>query len=107
MALWMESNKVTALPEAAALVNDGDKVGVGGALSLREPIGMIRELIRQGKKDLHIIGNAHGFDVDLMCGGGLVGIAQVTHVSFELDFGLPPHYKRMCESGEVKVKEDC
>lgn len=107
MGIYTETDKIMTLKEAASLIHDGDQVAVGGGLCLREPIGLIMELIRQGKKGLHLVGTAHGFDVDLCCGGGIVGTVEETHVSFEQDFGLAPNYRRACESGQVKVKESC
>jgi glutaconate CoA-transferase subunit A len=100
--------KITSLSEAAALVNDGDIVAIGGNLSAREPIGMIRELIRQGKRNLHTVGGAHGVDIDLMCAGGIVRTVQNSFVGFEADFGLAPNFRRMVETGTIHVKEtDC
>ncbi len=107
MGVFTERNKLISLEEAASFINDGDTVAIGGGLCLREPIALIRELIRQGKEDLHLIGTAHGFDTDLCCGGGLAGKVEETHVSFEQDFGLAPNYRRVCESGEVEVRESC
>lgn len=100
--------KITSLSEAAALVNDGDIVAIGGNLSAREPIGMIRELIRQGKRNLHTVGGAHGVDIDLMCAGGIVETVQNSFVGFEADLGLAPNFRRMVETGTIHVKEtDC
>jgi len=101
-------NKIVSLSEAAALVNDNDIVAIGGNLSAREPMGMIRELIRQGKRNLHTVGGAHGVDIDLMCAGGIVGTVQNSFVGLEADFGLAPHFRRMAEEGTIRVREtDC
>lgn len=100
--------KIMSLSEAAALVHDGDIVAIGGNLSAREPIGMIRELIRQGKRNLHTVGGAHGVDIDLMCAGGVVGTVQNSFVGFEADLGLAPNFRRMAETGTIQVREtDC
>lgn len=107
MGVFTQRNKLTSLEEAASLIKDGDKLAIGGGLCLREPIAMIRELIRQGRRNLHLIGTAHGFDVDLCCGGGIAGAVEETHVSFEQDFGLALNYRRACESGQVEVRENC
>lgn len=101
-------NKIVSLSEAAALVKDDDIVAIGGNLSAREPMGMIRELIRQGKRNLHTVGGAHGVDIDLMCAGGIVGTVQNSFVGLEADFGLAPHFRRMAEEGTIRVREtDC
>jgi len=100
------SNKVISLEAAVSLINNGDKTALGGALSLREPISLVREIIRQNIQDLHIIGNAHGIDVDMLCGAGSIGTAEVTYVGFEFDFGIALNYRKVCESGQVKVLEN-
>jgi len=101
-------NKLTSISEAIALIKDGDMIAVGGNLSAREPMALIREMIRQGKRNLHTVGGAHGIDIDLMCGGGIVGTVQNSFVGFEGDFGLAPNYRRMVEQGTVRAKEtDC
>jgi glutaconate CoA-transferase subunit A len=103
-----KDNKIMPLSEAAALVNDDDMVAIGGNLSAREPMGMIRELIRQGKRNLHTVGGAHGVDIDFMCAGGIVGTVQNSFVGLEADFGLAPHFRRMAEEGTIRVREtDC
>ncbi len=107
MGIYTSRNKLMTLEAAAALVKDGDKVAIGGGLCLREPIAMLRELTRQGRKNLHFVGTAHGFDVDFACGAGIIGAVEETHVSFEQDFGLANNYRRACESGQVKVRENC
>jgi glutaconate CoA-transferase subunit A len=106
MAVNGFSSRLMTVGEAVSLIKDGDKVALGGALSLREPMALIREIIRQGKKDLHLIGNAHGIDVDMLCGAGCVGKAEVTYVGFEFDFGIALNYRRVCESGQVKILEN-
>ena len=44
--------KVMSLEEAAALINDGDHVAIGGCTMSRTPMAMIWSLIRAGKKNL-------------------------------------------------------
>jgi glutaconate CoA-transferase subunit A len=106
MGVFPESDKKMSLEDAAKLVKDGDIIAFGGALSVREPIAFIRELIRQRVKDLHTVGTAHGFDIDLAVGGGIVKYVQNTYVGFEFDFGLAPNFRRAVEKGEVISKED-
>lgn len=108
MGGFPKENKVVSLGEAAGIIQDGDIIAVGGALSARAPIALIHELIRQGKKNLMTIGGAHGLDIDLMCAGGIVGAVQNSFVGFEFDFGLAPNYRRACQGGKIQVKEtDC
>jgi glutaconate CoA-transferase subunit A len=107
LGIYTERDKLVTMEEAASTIRNGDVVAIGGGLCMREPIAMLRELVRQGRRNLHIVGTAHGFDVDFACGGGIVGAVEETHVSFEQDFGLAPNYRRACETGQVRIKENC
>jgi glutaconate CoA-transferase subunit A len=107
MTAYTEPDKVTSLGDAAALVADGDVVALGGALSYREPMALVRELIRHGKRDLHVVGSAHGIDVDQLVAAGAVGVVEESYVGYEQDFGLAPAYRRAAESGNVIVRETC
>lgn len=100
-------DKARTLSEAAALVGDGDVVALGGALSQREPMALIRQLIRDGRRDLHLIGSAHGVDVDLLVGAAGAGTVEESYVGFEQDFGLAPAYRRAAQDGRLTIRETC
>lgn len=104
---YTEPDKVVDLTEAADHVADGDVVALGGALSYREPMALVRELIRQGRRDLHVVGSAHGIDVDLLVGAGAVRVVEESYVGYEQDFGLAPAYRRAAEAGALEVRESC
>lgn len=107
MAIFTADNKQMSLAEAAGIVETGMTVAIGGGLSWREPIAFLRELIRQGRRDLHVVGTAHGVDVDLLCGAGAVAVVQESYVGFEHDFGMAPNFRRVCETGQTKVFDTC
>ncbi|MBV9816904.1 MAG: CoA transferase subunit A [Solirubrobacterales bacterium] len=100
-------DKRCGLPEAAGLVADGDVVAIGGGLSHREPMALVRELIRQGRRDLHVVGSAHGIDVDQLIGAEAIGVVEQSYVGFEQDFGLAPAYRRAAGQGAVQLRESC
>jgi len=108
MGIHTSKKKICTISEAVSHINNGDIVAIGGNLSAREPMALIREMIRQGKRELHSIGGAHGIDIDLMCAGGILSKVQNSYVGFEADFGLAPNYRRMVEQGVVTPKDtDC
>lgn len=102
-----QNDKRTDLSGLAAHVRPGDCVAIGGGLSSREPMAVLRELIRQGTPGLKLVGSAHGIDVDLLCGAGLVAETSESYVGFEQDFGMAPNYRRGCESGEIAIRDSC
>jgi len=101
------ADKRVELDELISHVEDGNTVAVGGGLSSREPMAVLRALIRKGVKDLNVVGSAHGIDIDMLCAGGCVSESSESYVGFEQDFGMAPNYRRACESGEVKVNDSC
>lgn len=107
MSMYTEADKRCSLPDLADFVADGDTVAVGGGLSSREPMALLRELLRAGRKGLHVVGSAHGIDIDLLCGGGAVAASSESYVGFEQDFGMAPNYRRACEDGSVEVRDNC
>jgi glutaconate CoA-transferase subunit A len=107
MPIFTSERKQVSLAEAAAIVRDGMTVAVGGGLSWREPLAFLRELIRQGRRDLRVVGTAHGVDVDLLCGAGAVSIVEESYVGFEQDFGMAPNFRRACQEGLTQVRDTC
>jgi glutaconate CoA-transferase subunit A len=104
---FTEPDKLVSLEEAAGHVADGDVVALGGALSYREPMALVRELVRARRRDLHLVGSAHGIDVDLLVGAGAVRVLEESYVGYEQDFGLAPAYRRAAESGRLVLRETC
>jgi glutaconate CoA-transferase subunit A len=107
MRARMRPDKRCTLQEAIALVQDGDTVALGGALSYREPMALVRELVRRGRRDLRLVGSAHGIDVDLLVGAGVASAVEESYVGFEQDLGLAPAYRRAAQAGAIAVRETC
>jgi len=107
VSLQPPRDKRTTLAEAVALVPDGAMVALGGGLSARLPMALVREVIRQGRRGLHLVGSAHSVDVDLLVAAGAVRRCEESYVGFEQDLGLAPAYRRAAESGSIEVAESC
>jgi glutaconate CoA-transferase subunit A len=107
MSLQPPRDKRVSLAEAASLVSDDATVALGGGLSARLPMALVRELVRQGRRGLHLIGSAHSIDVDLLVAVGAVRRCEESYVGFEQDLGLAPAYRRAAEQGTIDVAESC
>src|SRR5919205_1290430 len=92
MPVFTSDDKRTSLVEAASIVQDDMTIAIGGGLSWREPMALLRELVRQERRNLHVVGTAHGVDVDLLCGAGAVSVVEESYVGFEQDFGMAPNF---------------
>jgi glutaconate CoA-transferase, subunit A len=107
MSLQPRRDKRAGLADAVSLVTDGAIVALGGGLSARLPMAMVRELLRQGRRGLHLVGSAHSIDVDMLVAAGAVRRCEESYVGFEQDLGLAPAYRRAAEEGAIEVAESC
>ena len=86
-------------------IEDGDLVGLGGLSFWRKPMSAVREIIRQGKKDLTICTFVGGIEVDMLVASNCVSEVRACFVGMEI-FGMAPHYRKAVESGLIKVSEE-
>jgi len=105
--LYTEPDKRRSLDELAAMVGDGTVVAVGGGLSARAPMALLRALLRRKASGLTVVGSAHGIDIDLLSAGGALARSSESYVGFEQDFGLAPNYRRALELGAVAIDDSC
>ncbi len=97
--------KLMPLKEAIErFVSDGDKVALGGVGRNRCPMDAVREIIRQGKKNLHLIGREKGLDFDMLIGAGCVSKVSFALISLE-EFGLAPNFRRYAQEGKIEIDE--
>lgn len=109
MSLVLRENtrkeKLSKLEEAVALIPSGSTVAVGGLGLYGAPMAMVREIIRQGIRDLSLI-LAPGASIaaDLLVGAGSLAKVFCSYIGFE-DLGLAPNFRRAAESGKIHVVE--
>ncbi len=107
MSFRLDTDKRVDLDQAARTVADGALVALGGGLSARLPMALVRELIRHRRRDLHVVGSAHSIDVDLLVAAGAIAVCEESYVGFEQDLGLAPAFRRAAETGAVEIRESC
>ena len=86
-------------------IEDGDLLGLGGLSFWRKPMSAVREIIRQGKKNLTICTFVGGIEVDMLVASNCVSEVRACFVGMEI-FGMAPHYRKAVESGLIKVSEE-
>jgi len=96
--------KLLSLNEAVSIIKDGDTVAIGGSLLRRHPMAAVDEIIRQGKKNLHLLGWNNGIDMDILIGAGCVDIVESAYIGLG-PYGLAPNFRRAVENQEVLVRE--
>jgi glutaconate CoA-transferase subunit A len=96
--------KLVTLAEAAKLIKSGTSVAIGGFALSMHPMALIYQMIREGIKDLMVIGFSQGEDVDILAGASCLKRVETSSVTFEM-FGLAPNYRRAVQNGEVEVRD--
>ena len=82
-------------------VQDGCYIGTELYGTVRAPMSLAREVIRQGKKDLRVCGQGV-LELDLWLAAGLVKKLDITYIGLEV-YGIPPSLRRAVESGQVET----
>jgi len=95
-------SKLLSAAEAAASVPDGSRIGFGGFAVYQKPMGFVRELVRQKKKGLTIVGSAQSYEVDLLAAVCALDTVETSYVGLEA-YGMARHFRRAVESGRLKV----
>ena len=105
---WNREKKSRALvdkrmTEAEAIsrfVTDGCYIGTELYGTVRCPMSLVREVVRQGKKDLRVAGQGVT-ELDLWLGAGLVKTLDITYIGLEV-YGTSRALRREVESGRVE-----
>lgn len=99
----MTPDKTMTIDDAAALVESGMTIGLGGWGSRRKPMALIRALLRSDVKDLTVV-TFGGPDVGLLVDAGKV--ARLVYGFISLDsIPLDPLFTAARERGDVEISE--
>lgn len=97
----MKQSKQISVKEAAAMVKNGDTVIIAGFVLWRKPMALIYELVRQRKKDLHLIVANPGIDVEVLIGAGCVKIFETNYVGLEVYGKIGNSFARAVTEGTI------
>ncbi|WP_138756383.1 CoA transferase subunit A [Paenibacillus sinopodophylli] len=93
-----------SLKEAAKLIRDGEKLGISGHMDM-SPMAIIRELIREGRKELHVIfAGAAAFNAELLIGTDVVKTIEFSQISLG-EYGFAPQFRKRLEQAEIQTIE--
>jgi acyl CoA:acetate/3-ketoacid CoA transferase alpha subunit len=81
-------------------VYDGCYIGTELYGTVRAPMSLAREVVRQNKKDLRVCGQGV-LELDLWLAAGLIKKLDITYIGLEV-YGIPPSLRRAVESGQVE-----
>jgi acetate CoA/acetoacetate CoA-transferase alpha subunit len=93
--------KTVTLQEAVAMIPDGASVMVGGFMAVGTPEHLMDELVRQGRRDLTVIGNDNaqpGVGIGKLVSAGAVKKTITSHI------GLNPETQKKMLEGAIEVE---
>lgn len=80
-------------------IHDGDYIGTELYGTVRCPMSLVNEVVRQGKKDLLVAGQGV-LELDMLLAAGLVKKMDITYIGLEV-YGVSNCLRREVESGRV------
>ena len=107
----MRDKRMTLKEAVSKFVKDGDNVGIGGFVNVRQPIAICHEMIRQGYKDLTLSWQSAGMAPELLAAAM---IARPDHCSIKRielaywgheAYGLSSAWRYLAERGMVEIED--
>ncbi len=90
------------MQDAVKSIGDGMRLTLGGFAVYQHPMALVREIARQKKKNLTIVGTVNGNEADLLIGAGCVKRIETSYVGLE-KWGLARNFRRAVEAGTLEI----
>jgi glutaconate CoA-transferase subunit A len=94
----------TDLAGLAAMVADGDRLGVGGHHFARLPIALLLAVAKRRVRDLRYTAWAGGLPLEILLEAETVGLIDICFSSLDI-FGLPPRFRAVAEAERLPVRD--
>lgn len=100
------NDKLMSAAEAVRrFIKDGDMIALGGFTVSRNPMVIAREIIRQGKRDLHLVMHSQGQAMDLMVGAGCVSRLELAYGGTGRFAPTGIRFRKAIQSGQVQIED--
>ena len=101
-----EHDKVMNLSEAVdRFVVDGAHISIGGFTINRNPMAAVYEIIRQGRKNLHLYAHSNGQGVDELIGAGSVAKIEIAYAGSGRFAPTCVRFKKAVQNGTIVVED--
>ncbi len=96
-----------SIEEAAAAVEDGATLALGGVTLYRRPVGFVKALLRRSSppRALTLLSFTGGLESDLLVGAGCVERVRSAYFGLEA-FGLAPMFSQFAQAGRIRIIEE-
>jgi glutaconate CoA-transferase, subunit A len=99
-------SKLKSLEDAARFVKDGDQVVMSASMD-RAPMALLRQLVRQGTKDLRTVGVVGGeINLDFLVGANVASSVDTCSVSLGEFARTGPNFARYVMEGRVRALDN-
>ncbi len=98
-------DKRMPIADAAALVRDGDHVAIGGCLYSRTPTLLLREVLRQRRRDVALSRSLMCYEGELFLAAGASREIVTSWVGIGLPWGLSRIVREFVEGGQARFDE--
>ncbi|MBI9085070.1 MAG: CoA transferase subunit A [Desulfobacterales bacterium] len=99
-------DKTMTLAEAVArFVADGSHLSMGGFTINRNPMAAVREIIRQGRQNLHLYAHSNGQGLDELVGAGCVARAEIAYAGNGRFAPTCIRFRKAVEAGTLAVED--
>ena len=93
--------RMTEAEAVSRFIHDGDYLGIELYGTVRCPMSLVREIIRQNRRDLRVAGQGV-IELDMLLGAGLISALDLTYIGLEL-YGVSNCLRREVENGRIKT----
>lgn len=99
-------DKLTTLEHASAEVKTGAQVVMSANMN-RSPMALLRQVVRQGTRDLRVVGVVGGeINIDFLVGAGAVNIVDTCSVTLGEFARTGPNFARYVLAGRVRALDN-
>jgi glutaconate CoA-transferase subunit A len=99
------SKLMTAAEAVRRFVKDGDMIALGGFTVSRNVMVIAREIIRQGRRHLHLVMHSHGQAMDLLVGAGAASRLELAYGGTGRFAPTGIRFRKAVQSGQVQVED--
>lgn len=98
--------EMLTLQEAVTtFIKDGSHIAIGGFCPARNPMAIAYEIIRQGKKNLHLYVHSHGQALDLLIGAGSVKTVELAYGGMGRFAPTCVRFRKAVQNGDIEWED--
>jgi glutaconate CoA-transferase subunit A len=86
-------------------VKDGDQIAIGGFTVNRNPMSIVREIIRQKRKELYLVVHSHGQAMELLIGAGCVRRVELAYGGVARFAPTGKRFKKAAKENSIEIED--